>query len=333
MQTAVDQLVNHVSLVLDCSSSMSMHERKVLEVAKSEIANLAKKSEDMCQDTRISIYSFADKVNCLVYDKDVLRLPSIDRYYKIGGMTALIDATIKSIDDLGKAQQMYGDHAFLQIVVTDGHENQSSYGARELTSKLNSLADNWTVATLVPDQQSLQAAVNWGFSRDNVGTWDTSSAKGFEAVGNTIRTATDTFYTNRASGIRGSKSIFTLNTQKLNTVAVNASLVPVRKELYTVHPCTDKVRADDFMTAKCKRFEIGRLFYELTKPEEIQYQKQVMIKDKDTGMVYSGARSILGLPDTNVKVDPIYHNKYKIFVQSTAPNRNLMPNTEVLILR
>ena len=110
MRTSVDQLVNHISLVLDASSSMQKHQKKVLEVAKGEIENLAKKSQDMCQDTRISIYSFSNEVKCLVYDKDVLRLPDISRYYEVQGMTALIDATLKSMEDMNRFIPVKTDH-------------------------------------------------------------------------------------------------------------------------------------------------------------------------------------------------------------------------------
>jgi hypothetical protein len=65
--------INHVALVLDASSSMSHLSRKVVDVADQQIAYLARRSRELDQETRVTVYVFADKVECVIYDKDVLR--------------------------------------------------------------------------------------------------------------------------------------------------------------------------------------------------------------------------------------------------------------------
>ena len=118
-------LINHVALVLDASTSMSHLRNKVVQVADEQIAYLARRSKELDQETRVTVYVFADEAECVIYDKDVLRLPSISQYYQPGGMTALLSATLKSQRELAQTAQLYGDHSFLTFVLTDGQENAS----------------------------------------------------------------------------------------------------------------------------------------------------------------------------------------------------------------
>lgn len=84
----------------------------------------------MDQETRVTVFQFDDVVECLVYDKDVLRLPSLRNIYgPARANTALIDATIKAVNELKETPERYGDHAFLCYVLTDGQENASRASA------------------------------------------------------------------------------------------------------------------------------------------------------------------------------------------------------------
>lgn len=337
-QTAIDQLINHIALVLDCSTSMDKHSKKVVEVAKAVIADLAKKSNDFQQETRITIYSFADDIRCLVYDKDVLRLPDIADLYHIGGNTALMAATLKSIQDLRQQPEIYGDHAFWDTVITDGQENRSwqhKVTVDMLTRELRGLPDNWTMSTLVPDKRGIEDAVRFGFARENCGTWDTTSSKGFESVHSSYTTASDVFFTNRSKGIRRTTGVFSPDVKNLNDLSVSAALERLASSRFRIFDVSGKYRADDFCLAKIGQYNNGNVFYQLTKPEDVQPSKQICIRNRVTGEVFGGpnARRLLGLDalDT-VRVVPAVSPQYDIFVQSTAPNRNLMPNTKVLVM-
>lgn len=79
-------------------------------------------------------------------------------------------------------------------------------------------------------------------------------------------------------------------------------------------------------------FQTGRGFYEFTKREEIQPNKEVVLRDKATGDMYTGAkaREMIGIPygvRGNVSPNGL---PYDVFVQSTSYNRKLMPNTRFL---
>lgn len=80
-------------------------------------------------------------------------------------------------------------------------------------------------------------------------------------------------------------------------------------------------------------FKKGRGFYEFTKTELIQEKKEVVLRDKVTGDIFSGAkaREMIGLPfGERAKVKPVYLEKFTVFVQSTSYNRVLKAGTRFL---
>lgn len=335
MQTT-QNYINHVVLVLDASTSMTYHADELVRVADGQVKYLARRSEELDQETRVSIYTFADQVECLVYDKDVLRLPSIRSLYNPYGMTALVDATVKSLDDLGQTATLYGDHAFLAFVLTDGQENRSKNKPHVLVDKLNRLPGNWTVACLVPDQRSVFEAKGFGFPPDNIAVWDAQSAAGVAEVGETIRRATDSFMEARSRGISGTRSLFSTGLDAVNADTVHSNLSELSKSSYDILPVHHDASIRDYIYSRGLDYVIGKGFYQLTKTENIQPQKQIAIREKNTGKVYTGdsARDLLGLPrNMQVRVKPNINPEYDVFIQSTSVNRKLLANTDVLVLR
>jgi hypothetical protein len=80
-------------------------------------------------------------------------------------------------------------------------------------------------------------------------------------------------------------------------------------------------------------FKVGRGFYEFTKTETIQAQKEVVLMDRKTGDLFAGeaAREMLGLPaGASVRIKPSNLEKYAVFVQSTSANRKLLGKTRFL---
>lgn len=325
--------INHIVLVLDASLSMSRHAKEVVKVADSQIQYLAQRSRDLDQETRITVYSFnSGPATCLVYDKDVLRMPSISSLYKTQGMTALVDATILAVNDLKMTPEKYGEHAFLMYVLTDGQENASRSRPAVLQNLLHDLADHWTVAAFVPDQNGIFEAKKFGFHPENIAIWNSTTAQGINEAGTKIREATETFMQNRTQGIRGTKSLFKLNVVSSAEIAKN--LTPASRNRYILFPVRDTGRIDDFVSMHMGRpYQTGEAYYELTKSETIQPTKEIAILCN--GQIYIGAnaRSMLGLPDYNINVKPSDYTSYKIFVQSTSINRKLIGGTTLLILR
>ena len=324
--------------VLDASGSMSNKRRKLIEVVDAQIKDLAERSKTFNQETRVTVYAFDDEVVCLFFDVDVLRLPSIAEYYQIKGMTALIDATLYSQEDLRKTATMYGDHAFLTYVLTDGMENASNRPASELAQWMGNLAENETVAVFVPDQQGVSAVRRYGFPPDNIAIWDASSARGVEQVGATMAQATQTYYTMRSKGVRSTTSLFAGGAEQVNTKTVKAAgLVPLHAAQYAMHTVRDvgtlSIRPYcELMTGR--KYRTGEAFYQLTKPETVQVQKTVAVRRRTTGEVFVGAnaRALLELPDSSVRVRPADNPEFDVFIQSTSVNRKLVVGTELMVL-
>lgn len=329
------RLINHVALVLDGSSSMSGHTKKLIEVADEQIKHLALRSEELSQETRVSVYLFAYDVQCLIFDMDVMRLPSIKDLYRANGMTALIDAVLKSQEDLATTSQLYGDHAFLTFVLTDGQENRSKNSWTQVTRLLANSKDNWTVGFLVPDANGAAYMNRIGADPDSIAIWDTTSTAGLVEAVSTIRTATDNFMQARASGTRGTKKVFaTIDVERVNARAVKTNLTPLASNTYLIDSINSKARINDYIRSKGLPFKVGMGYYQLTKEETVQPYKKVIVVDKRTGKAYSGeeARRLIGLPDgVSVKVRPSQQPDYDIYIQSTSPTRNLLPGTKVLI--
>lgn len=325
--------INHIALVIDRSSSMSNLASDVVKVADSQIEYLAKRSKELDQETRITVYTFADRVECLVYDKDVLRMPSLKGMFRPDGMTALIDASAKAIEDLSKTPELYGDHAFLVYVLTDGGENASRNNrADDLSRKIKGLADNWTVAVFVPDQTGKFEAKKFGFPGDNIAVWDTTS-KGLSEVGKAIRQTTDNFMQGRATGVRGTKNLF--NMADVKKADVTSALPKLHPGQYRLLQVKEEGPIAPFVEEKTRRaYKSGEAFYQLSKPEKVQPSKSVALRDKKTKEVYMGdsARQLLGLPDYEVKVAPTSHPDLEIYIQSTSVNRKLVPGTNLLLI-
>lgn len=341
MNTKPANIINHIVLVIDASYSMYHLKQDVVKVADNQIQYLARRSKELDQETRITVYTFnttgyigspQHNVDCLIYDKDVLRVPSIAGLYNPDGATPLIDATITALDDLALTSEKYGEHSFLVYVLTDGEENQSYHTAHELSSKIDRLADNWTLATFVPSQSGVYEAKKFGFPKDNIAVWDATSAKGVSEMGERIRETTETFMVNRSKGIRGSRSLFQLATPSKGEIENNLDYLS--RFNYDLVDVNYTGRIDEFVKNELRRpYVVGSAYYQLTKTETIQPQKQIAILAN--GRIYTGyeARELLGLPDYHVKVRPNDYQDYKIFVQSTSTNRKLIAGQQLLVLR
>lgn len=122
---------------------------------------------------------------------------------------------------------------------------------------------------------------------------------------------------------RDSKGRFTKLTPDLAAVPAG------RFQILSVPEDTD-IRG--FVEAQDLTFKKGRGFYEFTKTEDIQENKEVVLRDHKTGDMFSGpkAREMIGVPlGTRGRVRPAAL-PYQIFVQSTSVNRKLIHGTNFL---
>lgn len=89
---------------------------------------------------------------------------------------------------------------------------------------------------------------------------------------------------------------------------------------------------NEFVRSTGARFKIGQGFYELTKREKVQEQKEVVLRTKQ-GDMFTGAkaREMIGLPyGQRGTVSPLRNLGYDVFIQSTSANRKLIAGTRFL---
>jgi hypothetical protein len=330
----IQNLINHVVLVVD--KSASMQGRPVVGVFDAALARLKQRSIDLNQETRISIYLFNQTVEVLTFDMDVMRFQTLKDHYKADGMTALIDATIKALEDHRKLPELYGDHAFLAYVITDGQENRSSHFISELQRTIVVLPKaNWTLACLVPDAMGKSDAKKFGFPDESIAIWDTTAVGGFEKVGKQFTSAVDNYMTARAAGVRATSSLFTLDSSNL----VKQGLKRVHPADYDMFNVYSESPIKEYVESFTKQpYRLGSTYYMPTKAVKIQEYKKILVQDVRTGTVYEGGgtgelRQALGLPTQTVDVDPGQHRDWRIFVQSTSVNRKLFPGTFIVVMK
>lgn len=330
----IQNLINHIVFVLDESGSMDKNENAVIKLFDNKVKYLARRSQELNQETRVSVYVFNTEVKCLIYDTDVLRLPSLLGHYNPDGGTALIDGVCKAIEDLRRTPQIYGDHSFLVYAITDGEENRSkAHTARDLKYVIEGLDENWTVGVLVPDQNGVFEAKKFGFPAQNISIWALND--GMSEASKILNDSTESYMVNRSMGVRGTKSLFSVNLNA-STKEVQMKLEELDASLYDVF----LVRKDDvikrFVEAWSKQpYRIGCAFYQLTKPEVIQSDKNILLMNILTGKVYTGqeARHMIGLQGFDVKVSPGNFKEFSVFVQSHSSNRKLVAGTKLIFMK
>lgn len=330
----IQNYINHITFVIDRSGSMGHLTEEVVTVFDKQIKNLAIRSEELRQETRVSVFLFDDKFECLIYDMDVMRLPSLARHYTVRGSTALIDATLKTINDLRQIPELYADHSHLCYILSDGYENASKNKPEKLKQIIHDLPDNWTLALMVPDQTGVFEGKKLGFSPNNIQVWSTN-ASGINEVGNIITKATNNFMQARSTGTRSTKSLFTLDASNLNTKIVSQNLEELKPSEYLLLNVYQDSVIKPFVESWTKKdYRVGSAYYQITKPETIQNYKQVVIQNKKNGKVYSGqnARQLLNLPDYTTKVNPGNFGEFSVFLQSSSVNRKLVAGTQVIII-
>lgn len=307
----------------------------MVEVFDAQIAHLRRRSIELNQETRVSVYLFDDVVECVVFDMDVMRDISLAKLYSVRGSTALMDASGQAITDMRQIPELYSDHAFLLYALTDGEENASrKFTPKKLESQINGLPDNWTVACLVPDARGKFEAKKFGFPEGNIEVWSTT-AVGIETAGRTMTSATDAFMQNRAKGIRSTKSLFKMDMTSVSAAQVAKALQELKKNEYAIYSvgATSEIRT--FVENQSGQVYVkGSAYYKLEKPETVQGYKEIAVRNRKSGKVYSGpnARQVLGLPSHDIRIAPGDHGDWDIFVQSTSVNRKLLQGTEVMVV-
>ncbi len=133
---------------------------------------------------------------------------------------------------------------------------------------------------------------------------------------------------------RGLNKIFnTMMNREATSYYESADLRAVSPGRFQILEVEQDISIKAFVLENGLSFKVGRGFYEFTKTETIQAQKEIILMDRATGDLFEGgaAREMLGLPmDATIRIKPSNLEKYVVFVQSTSANRKLIGKTQFL---
>ncbi|MBW4454589.1 MAG: VWA domain-containing protein [Nostoc indistinguendum CM1-VF10] len=133
---------------------------------------------------------------------------------------------------------------------------------------------------------------------------------------------------------RGLNKIFnTMMNREATSYYESADLRAVSPGRFQILEVEQDISIKAFVLENGLSFKVGRGFYEFTKTETIQAQKEIILMDRATGDLFEGgaAREMLGLPmDATIRIKPSNLEKYVVFVQSTSANRKLIGKTRFL---
>lgn len=253
-----------------------------------------------------------------------------------GGSTPLYDSVGHLINAM-KAVPDYNDPqvSFLIMAITDGEENSSSsWSAHTLKEEIRRLTstDKWTFVFRVPNGHKQRIVRDLGVYEDNVLEWE-QTTQGFERAAAAVDTGIRAYYTSRSIGATSVKKFF-VNTGSIKPTALKQNLVDISREVkFRIVPREMEIK-DFFENVLHETFHKGIGYYQLTKTEKVQPQKEIAIFDKNSNHVYSGqnARDLLGIPHgEHIKLVPGAFGQYDVYIQSTSSNRKLVPGTQVLV--
>lgn len=343
-------IINHFILIVDESYSMSHLKATTIKVFDAFIARLAARSQAKEQETRVTVYFFNSygTERCVIYDMDVLRVPSLAGLYSPEGNTALLRTFLLAIKDLRELPQKYGDHSFAVFGFTDGQENDSArprtYQAQakvisELSHAILTAPDNETYGLFVPDQSGVHEAKSFGFPAGNISIWNPNSAEGIEEAGRLLDDVTEAYMEGRKRGVRGYSASASaaggglFRMRDFSASDVTSVLAPMAPDTYVLLNVTHDGPIREFVEAAGMTYVKGDAFYQLTKPVKVQSYKDVIVEHESRLYTGDEARQLLGLPDYEVTVQPARKPGMTIFFQSTSVNRKLFGGTRLVVMR
>lgn len=328
------KMVNHLIFLIDSSSSMHHLVATVKAVFDKTFSDFQAISEGKDkQQINLSLYKFGTDIERVMYNKNI-KYANEEIDFRTNGMTKFRDCIVKAIDDHKHIKSTdTEDHSFLMYAITDGYDNMSHHTVASLYKEIAKLDDSWTIGALVPDISSMHECKKAGIPSGNIQIWDTKTKQGFEDVGSSIATSYASYSTQRSTGTRSTSSLFEVNTDKLTKKEISSELKEVSGMLFNANE--DVVIKDFVERCTGKAYVKGNSYYELTKSETIQSNKEIVIISNADGKRYSGqsARDLIGLPDYNVKVKAGQFGDWKVYIQSTSVNRKVKDGTSIFIIQ
>lgn len=332
---------NYTGIVRDHSGSMQGHRRHAAEDYTQVVAAVRDGSHDAGIHTLVSVVKcgvgYDGRVEVETENAPVTSLVPLRTYSTDGGSTPLWDSTGKLIE-IFRRVPADDETSFLIMVITDGQENASRrWSGVRLAEEIRALqaTDRWSFTFRVPQRYGKELSRRLGIPEGNILEWDTMSSEALRMSTASTVTATAGYFRGLSQGVRSTGAFYAniahISTQDLKQ---QADEITDRVVLWTVDVTNAEIRP--FVQLKSgKPYVRGTAFYSLVKDETVQDSKELAIRDRNSGKVFSGraVRNMLGLPLWgSVRLKPGNHGQYELFVQSASVNRKLPYGSKVMLL-
>ncbi len=332
----------NVGFILDSSGSMDVVREAVVKAFNANVVAVREGALREKQVTTASFWTFGERpeygYSTSIKEKFFLRavnaLQPISLYdYRPHGNTPLFDAVGHAIERF-LALPDAKTSSFLLMIKTDGEENGSyNYNAvklRTLMQKVNA-TDRWTIAFLLPPGAKQRFCQQFGIPEGNVREWD-ASTRGVEEAQRHTTASLGTYFAGRSAGQTATKAFYS-DLSGVKPTQVKRALDDIASEV-KIWTVPAEIGITEFVEKKTRKpYRKGSAFYQLTKPELIQENKELLVMEKGKAAVYAGedARAVLGIPDGRVKIKPGNHGAWEVFVQSTSSNRKLVRGSRLVV--
>lgn len=174
---------------------------------------------------------------------------------------------------------------------------------------------------------------SFNISSDNIREWEQTQV-GIVRTGDVTSQSVGTYFNARSRGTKAVNNFYvTTDLSQLKTSDVKKKLGNLKSK-FKILSVEKECPIKSLVETKTGQYVIGSAYYQLTKKEKIQSQKDIVVMEKGKSDIWGGneARDLLGLDyDQDIKVEPGNHNKWDIFVQSTSVNRKLVRGTKLLV--
>lgn len=329
---------NYIGISRDHSGSMASIARAAARDYNSTITSIQQESVTAGLDTIVSVVQCGGYgVERETVNSSIAALkPLVESHYRASGGTPLWDSVGDLIEQFEATPDANDTNvSFLVMAITDGEENGSyRYTTRSLMEKIKKLqaTDRWTFVFRVPKGYARSLA-SQGIPAGNILEWEQSD-RGMQASTQATSSAFAGYYQAMAKGVRATDKFYT-NVASISQTELKAALIDISSQVNVWNvPVTVAIKPFCEAQLNGQAMAKGGAFYQLTKTEdEVQDYKQIAIRDKNTGAVYSGAaaRDMLGLPQYGMaRVAPGDHGGYDVYIQSTSINRKLPAGTTLL---
>lgn len=327
----------YFGLIRDHSLSMSSLRGPALIDYNNTVNSIKNAAVQHNIDTLVSVVRCGGGFQREFSHKPVALVEQLSSYITPGNDTPLFSSVNDLIDQFKRVPDYNNPEVtFIILATSDGQSNtglrgeQLAMAIRELQS-----TDRWTFAFRVPRNYG-RDLVKLGIEAGNILEWD-QTGRGMEVASQANDAAMAEMYSNRANGIRSSKTFYS-SMADVTPEEVKAQLKDISSEisLFPVATGDEGKQIRDFVESRLagKPMAKGAAFYQLIKTEDkIQDYKLIAIRDKTSNAIYCGpiARDMLGLPrHGDARVRPGDHGNFDVFIQSTSVNRKVNSGTHLM---